>query len=246
MRRHDSNQNQAVDRVVSHGFDPEDFQRRMSGLYGRVFERQVARIQSHLEGTSVLDVGSGSGYLSYCLKQRGYEPTAIDVAPHSLEFSKEVYGIDIQTQDIYDTEFADKSFDSIVMKEVVYHLDMERALPEVSRLTRSRLVIFQGTLNPILRLARIMLRHREHNRRSPKFYHDLLVRHGWKVVAFKYFDPLAFYLRGGVISPVLCPRYQPLCSAVMACDSALERAAGVFRLTSLIGSRFLMAAEPPQ
>ncbi len=55
MKRDDSDHNQAIDHVVSHGFDPDDFRRRMSGLYGRVFERQVARIQSHLEGSPVED-----------------------------------------------------------------------------------------------------------------------------------------------------------------------------------------------
>jgi len=51
----------ATDTLTSHGFDEDDFLRRMSGLYGMVFAKQAGDIMAHVVGTRVLDVGAGSG-----------------------------------------------------------------------------------------------------------------------------------------------------------------------------------------
>lgn len=233
------------DHRTSHGFDPEAFTRRMRGLYGMVFQRQATVIISQTVGQSVLDVGAASGFLSYRLRQAGFQPTAIDVARDSFEFAEQAYGVRIQQRDVAATGFRDKSFDTTILKEVVFHLHLEDQLEELARLTRRRLIIFQGTANPFLGLGRAALRHREHNRQRPAYYRRLLNEHRWKLISFSYHDPLAFYLSGGVIGPVLFPPIGALCRPLMGVDSALGRLVTSCGLGGLFCSRFMLVAAPP-
>jgi SAM-dependent methyltransferase len=232
--------------LVSHGFNADEFSRRMSGLYGMVFERQAREIARHLVGETILDVGAGSGFLSFWLRQAGFKPTAIDVAPDSFAFAAREYDVHIQSRDVYYTRFDDKAFDCTVMKEVAFHLDFDRCLEEIARITKERLVVFQGTTNPVLSLGRLMLRHREHNRRSLRVYRRLLIERGWQILSLTYHDPIAFYFSGGVVGPVLWPRWRPLCRAMMSLDDTVNRLIVACRLGAVACCRFLLVAEPPR
>lgn len=234
------------DNLTSHGFDPAHFTRRMSGLYGRVFARQADDILAQVVGKTVLDVGAASGYLSFRLREAGFQPTAIDVVCDSFEFASRQYGVAIERRDVRDSKFPDKAFDCTVMKEVVFHLDLDRCLPEIARITGRRLIIFQGTTNPLLSLGRAVLRHREHNRRSLAHYRQVLRKHGWRIVHLGFHDPLAFYFSGGVVGPVLWPPWKPLCGLLVRADALLNRALGACRLGPWACSRFLLVAEPPE
>ncbi|HEX2026097.1 MAG TPA: class I SAM-dependent methyltransferase [Actinomycetota bacterium] len=106
------------------------------------------RVAPHLEpGTTLLDLGSGTGRISRWLaERRGIRPTLADVA----DFGNRVGGFPyVRLADPLRLPFADRSFDVVMMLFVLHHLerweDQERLLGEAARVARRRLVLIEDT-----------------------------------------------------------------------------------------------------
>jgi ubiquinone/menaquinone biosynthesis C-methylase UbiE len=112
----------------------------------------------------VLELGCGAGDLSLELLQRGALLTALDVSPAMVELAsararrfrpgREAL---FTTAAAEQTGLPDASFDRIVGKWVLHHLDVEAAARETRRLLRpgGRAAFFENQdRNPLLRLAR--------------------------------------------------------------------------------------------
>lgn len=114
----------------------------------------------------VLDYGCGEGSLSYRLVQKGRARRAvgIDVSPNRLSKAKRgavERGIGDRTHflvvDAHRSGFADDTFDLVVGRSILHHLDLERALPELRRIIKpGGRAVFQEPLwhNPLLRIGR--------------------------------------------------------------------------------------------
>jgi 2-polyprenyl-3-methyl-5-hydroxy-6-metoxy-1,4-benzoquinol methylase len=103
----------------------------------------LQRIAADAIGNSVCDVGCGTGALLTHLRREAREPFAEMVGVDMIEADKPIGdGITFVCSCVEDLPFADKSFDTVVCTHVIEHiLDFRRAIAEVRRIARRRLII---------------------------------------------------------------------------------------------------------
>jgi SAM-dependent methyltransferase len=92
-------------------------------------------------GRSVLDLGCGIGGYSRALARRGFTMTALDVVPEYVERARSI-GVDA---DLYDGErvpLEDGSVDTVILLEVLEHLEDPAALlREARRVARQNVLV---------------------------------------------------------------------------------------------------------
>lgn len=93
-------------------------------------------------GKKVLDIGCGSGiYVDYLTRQ-GKKAVGIDFVNEFIKRAKKNYRGKFRTANAYKLPFDDNSFDTVMMLDVLEHLDDElKALKEAIRVARKRLIL---------------------------------------------------------------------------------------------------------
>ncbi|HEY3104787.1 MAG TPA: class I SAM-dependent methyltransferase [Pyrinomonadaceae bacterium] len=96
---------------------------------------ESARIQP---GLTVLDVACGPGYVAAAARAAGAVPTGVDFSPEMVRLAKaRIPDIPFHTGDAQRLDFADGSFDAVVMNFGVLHLsEPKRAFAEALRVLR--------------------------------------------------------------------------------------------------------------
>ena len=111
-----------------------------------------------VEAKRVLELGCGAGDLSLELLRRGARLTGVDVSPRMVELARSRADTGtFMVAPAEETGLPDESFDLVVGKWVLHHVDVAVAAREVHRLLRpgGRAVFFENQdRNPLLRLAR--------------------------------------------------------------------------------------------
>ncbi len=75
-------------------------------------------------GEKILDVGSGSGWFSIEMAQRGFDITALDLSEKNLERIKQsAPAVKTAAADAYKTPFESGSFDWVIANEIIEHLE---------------------------------------------------------------------------------------------------------------------------
>ncbi|PYV32228.1 MAG: class I SAM-dependent methyltransferase [Acidobacteria bacterium] len=120
-------------------------------------------------GKRVLDYGCGNGGFTCWLARNGAEVVGIDISDVSVRNARAAAareGLDGRANClVMDCEilaFGDCSFDLIVVSGVLHHLDLERALGEMSRVLKNdgEVICGEGLAdNPLIRLYRRMTPH---------------------------------------------------------------------------------------
>jgi ubiquinone/menaquinone biosynthesis C-methylase UbiE len=109
-------------------------------------------------GLQVLELGCGAGDLSVQLLGRGARLTALDVSRAMLELARRrAPEARFLAAPAEETGLPEESFDRVVGKWVLHHVDVEAAAREVRRVLRpgGRAVFFENQdRNPLLRAAR--------------------------------------------------------------------------------------------
>ena len=105
-------------------------------------DRALAEL-GEISGKSVLDLGTGNGFLAALLAARGAQVDAVDVPDASLELARmraRVSGVAdrvrLHNMPIEALRFPDKSFDRIAGTFLLHHLDLARGLAEIHRVLR--------------------------------------------------------------------------------------------------------------
>lgn len=103
----------------------------------------LERIAADAVGTSICDVGCGTGALLNHVRRESRAPLVEMVGVDMIGPEKPIGGgIKFVSSWIEDLPFADKSFDTVVCTHVVEHiLDLRRAIAELRRIVRRRLII---------------------------------------------------------------------------------------------------------
>jgi len=120
-----------------------------------------------VSGKSVLDLGTGNGFLAALLAARGAQVDAVDVSDTSLDLARmraRLSGVaervrfhNMPTESL---RFPDQSFDRIAGTFLLHHLDLDRGLAEIHRVLRTDgVAVFIETWarNKILMTARSTL-----------------------------------------------------------------------------------------
>lgn len=122
---------------------------------------------------SILDLGCGDGsidrLLAECSPKR--QITGVDLEAHEQWGLKKPSNLKFQASSIYDLPFEPKSFDIVIMKDVLHHMpDPDKVLREVSKLAKKQVVIIEANrYNPIsyIRMVKVA-RHEHFSRRNLK------------------------------------------------------------------------------
>jgi SAM-dependent methyltransferase len=117
--------------------------------------RRVKMLSSHLKpGMTVLELGCGAGYFTQELARSGADIVAIDVSPELLEMARSncsAPNVHFQIENACELSYGDAVFDSVVGSSVLHHLEIERALRDIYRVSKPAGTIFftePNMLNP--------------------------------------------------------------------------------------------------
>lgn len=104
------------------------------------WRRRVQMLTSHLRPEmKVLELGCGTAYFTRELARTGASITAIDISPDLLAEARlncSAANVNFEKQNAYALSYANDSFDSVVGSSVLHHLEIDKALKEISRVLR--------------------------------------------------------------------------------------------------------------
>src|SRR5690625_1665736 len=95
------------------------------------------------QATSVLDIGCGSGYGTYKLKELGYDVTGIDISEKMVQLAKNHLGNDVPLYvgSVDELPFDDEAFDHALLINVIEWTEHPRSEEHTSELqSRGHLV----------------------------------------------------------------------------------------------------------
>ena len=141
-------------RTALGGHPPEDYRTGPDDRYDRTvpwlpyigmpaYVERVLQEIGDVSGKSVLDLGTGSGFLAALLAARGAQVDAVDVSDASLELARiraHLSGVTdrvrLHNMPVEALGFADNSFDRVAGVFLLHHLDLARSLAEIHRVLR--------------------------------------------------------------------------------------------------------------
>ncbi len=118
----------------------------------------ILRLVSHYKsGGRLLDIGCGPGFFLAEAKAQGWRVQGVDLSGWAKETARERYGIDVFQGDLNGAHFPDKSFDVIVMNDVIEHLeDPKSALREVRRILKNDGILYLSTPDIESAMSRVL------------------------------------------------------------------------------------------
>jgi SAM-dependent methyltransferase len=230
---------------VYHRWDNPANHRKLQRLYGLVAEREDAEIIRAIRGRRVLDVGSGYGFFARRLLDHGFHVTTIDPNQTMIECAKQWYDVEVLPHDAHDLPYRSGSFDTVVFREAVEHLDCERVFEEAERVGAGTIVIFQTHLSPIVQWCRSMAGHDELFPEGLEYFQDLLHRRGYTQQSVSFRDVFALPLSGGTLTPQRVPAVGAIERLVVRLDTLANRLVHMARVQRLFCWRFLLQARKP-
>ena len=116
----------------------------------------ISEIIKDVEGTSVCDVGCGTGIVLKLIKNTRPEITRLVGVDFAIDDADALDGIEYQASKIESLPFKDDEFDTVICTHVIEHvLDYRAAIAELRRVARKRLIIvvprereYRYTFNP--------------------------------------------------------------------------------------------------
>ncbi|MEK7213622.1 MAG: methionine biosynthesis protein MetW [Patescibacteria group bacterium] len=104
------------------------------------FRHKVAL--SMIDSGTVLDLGSGDGFLLSLLKEKGIEGRGLDISEEGISKAK-VKGLDVSVFDFNNKlPFSDNTFDTVIMLDLLEHLyNPEFLLKEAYRVSKKNIII---------------------------------------------------------------------------------------------------------
>lgn len=111
---------------------------RWWNAYWRIYAHLVGL---QLRGREVLVVGCGFGEDALRLARLGARVTAFDLSPEAIDIARrralhEDVELALHVQPAESLRFADASFDCIVARDILHHVDIPRAMTELRRVAR--------------------------------------------------------------------------------------------------------------
>ncbi len=168
--------------------------------------RQLISFARKYAGNEILDLGCAVGNYSRRLASLGYRVKGADINPEYIRIARE-RGVDAYTVEGDVLPFPDKSFDSVLLFEVVEHLpDPDRVLREAGRVARKNVILTTPNSEGITDLQRMGLMY-EHfgdldhrNFFTPESLGKLLEKH----------FPRVHIRRGDGINPLALMPWKPI------------------------------------
>jgi SAM-dependent methyltransferase len=84
--------------------------------------RVLRRIERFTAPGRLLDLGCWVGFLPAEARERGWEPVGIEPSAFASAYARERLGLDVRTEDLFTADLPERSFDAVVMGDVLEHL----------------------------------------------------------------------------------------------------------------------------
>jgi SAM-dependent methyltransferase len=82
----------------------------------------LARIERHVEGRRLADLGAWVGFLLAAARDRGWEARGVEPSRYASQHARERLGLDVQTADMATADLPAEAFDAVVLGDVIEHL----------------------------------------------------------------------------------------------------------------------------
>ncbi|MEP6917406.1 MAG: methyltransferase domain-containing protein [Acidobacteriota bacterium] len=135
-----------ADPAMAEGFDALRFSGPIGRLVAETQEQVIASFLAPIAGTTVLDVGTGTGRAAIALAKRGAVVTGVDASAEMLAVAARRatdarVDVTFAEGDAHRLVYADRSFDAVICLRVLMHTpDWRRSLSELCRVARGRVV----------------------------------------------------------------------------------------------------------
>ena len=195
----------------------------------RYFEKEV---EPRAAGADVLEFGCGDSSYAVKLSRWGGRVTAIDISDEAVEETRLrineagfLNQTSLQRMNAEELDFPDASFDLVVGRAILHHLDLEKAYASIARVLRpGGTAIFLEPLahNPLINLYRRMTPHLRTEDEHPLTMRDLaMARRHFGEVQLRYFTLLSM----GALPAAKAPRlFEAMKNGLDRADSLLFRA----------------------
>jgi ubiquinone/menaquinone biosynthesis C-methylase UbiE len=122
---------------------------RPDGYHALIDDLEVDLVERYGAGGDVLECGVGTGLLLERIATFARSAKGIDLSPGMLERAR-ARGLDVTEASVTRIPFADETFDVTCSFKVLAHVpEIERALAEMARVTRSDGVVIAEFYNPL-------------------------------------------------------------------------------------------------
>lgn len=223
-----------------------DMVKRLDGFYGAVETTIHGNILKHVVGKKVLDIGCGFGSLAHYLQNKGLEVLGIDQHEISITAGKQKFPnapIELFKGSLAD--LPDKSFDTVVMKDVIHHVleegDIQEFLTQAKRIAQHRVIIVDPNPTLILKICRKIIQHIDPICK-PETAKKYLSALGFKPIKTFYSEFVAFPLSGGFVGPELI-KTKFLQKAFLKIDTVLNAILKTFKIDKLLCWRYYLIAD---
>ncbi len=123
-------------------------------------------INNNLVEGSILDLGCGDGSIDRILAELSPKRkiTAVDLEPHEQWKVKPPKNLAFKAASIYKLPFKEKSFDIVIMKDVLHHMpDPDKILRKVAKLAKKQVLIIEANrYNPVSFIRMVKIAGHEH------------------------------------------------------------------------------------
>ena len=123
-------------------------------------------IDEHAAGTTILDLGCGDGSIDRILAELSPKKkiTGVDLEVHEQWGIKAPKNLSFKDASIYDLPYKEKSFDVVMLKDVLHHLDNpEETLAKIAKLAKKQVIVIEANrYNPISYIRMVKIAKHEH------------------------------------------------------------------------------------
>jgi len=215
---------------------------RLRRFYGTVASDQNQSILRLVTGKRILELGCGYGTLTREAEDKGKEAFGLDIDFKVLGMGRSLYPsllTKLVQGDMGCLPFKDKSFHAVIFRESLHHGSWEKILPEILRVCRKEIIIFEPNPNSFLRFCRKIISHRDQEIPLKPLL-NLLERHGLIIQGLYFRDVLAFPLSGGFVGWEFVPPIKFLFSALLWVDRTFQSISHLLKIEKAISWRYLV------
>lgn len=102
-------------------------------------------LKDEVKGKSFLDVGCATGIYGDMLAGEGLEAHGVDFTPEFIEYAKKHHRGTFAVANAYKLPYKDKSIDTVLLLDLLEHIDDVKALKEAMRVAKKRIIIVVPT-----------------------------------------------------------------------------------------------------
>tara|TARA_B110000037_G_C17122958_1_gene506680 strand:+ start:3557 stop:4255 length:699 start_codon:yes stop_codon:yes gene_type:complete len=201
---------------------------RLKSFWGKVDQKHINHIVTHVKGKRVLDMGAGYGTTAGFLHKNGYNATAFDLDDDSIAVSKILNpGLDYQKLNAENLPFKDGEFDTLILRDALHHFigeaDFSKIQSEMNRILKpgGNIIFFDPNVNKLILTLRKLSKHDDEEttyEEALAVFKDM----NYDIVHKSYNTLFSLPLSGGYVGVNFIPNIPFLYTIILKLESFFE------------------------